>query len=218
MISILNYMVLRLDVPGVKFHPLVITNWQDQQIYQLDGAAVQNKYPPHPPRNDIWKKIWKDEGEKIFYRPAFWKCCLRDSQSTGHVLSSNTNNFGVSNWNLFSKHPSSFVIARTSPLPPVNMTPSLLLAIFKWFPIVNLRWHKCHVSCHILIFPIEYCDISVSQPSQSQPTLATITTPGPLGHSSTNCDSLINTVTTDWRKCKSWQLGSFAQIYDKVIG
>ena len=44
MISILNYMILRLDVAGVKFHPLVNTNWQDQQIYQLDGVAVENKY------------------------------------------------------------------------------------------------------------------------------------------------------------------------------
>ena len=131
-------------------------------------SCCREQIPPPAPstKEGYLKENLKRWRRKNIYRPAFWKCCLRDSQSTGHVLSSNTNNFGVRKWNLFCKHPSSFVIARTSPLPPVNMTPSLLLAIFKWFPIVNLRWHKCHVSCHILIFPIE--SLSVSRHSHSQ--------------------------------------------------
>ena len=137
--------------------------------------------PPAPSTKEWYlKENMKRWRTKIFYRPAFWKCCLGDSQSTGHVLSLNTNNFWSQQLKFIQQ--TSEQLCHCQDLTPPSSKYDTISLVGNIQMISYCKLTMTQMSCQLSHFNISHWilwHLCQSAVTVTQPTLATITTPGP---------------------------------------
>lgn len=158
-------------------------------------------------RDDIWKKIWNQKmmmKEKCILSTRIFTLAMLSSRhntkSTGHVLSSNTNNSWSQQLKFIQQTSAQLCHCQDINPPSVNMRLSADNIQMISYCKLTMTQMSCQLShfniSHWILWHLCQSDVTLTPASQhSQHT-------GPGPGAPTNCDNLINTVTTDLRKCK----------------